>query len=315
MAQETSGLTEIDRNERDSPMRLGNSENEGNGDGENVISEDTERLHSEIEETRENLGETIDAIQERLSLANLSEQVSERVNSAIETAKETAYDATIGKAVNFMKQAGDGVMRTSAAQTVKANPVPFALIGIGSAMLMYNGFSKKNRRNGSRYQTTNYLASRTGQGASTGMTGSGAAGISDRAGDAYEAISEKASTAYDTVANTANQTYSTAANAANRAMEKVSDLGSSAKENYEYYKEEKPLAIAAAAMAVGAAIGLAIPSSRYEGELMGEASENLRAKAEDTASELVDKAKQVASDASQAVTKEIGSQTNAPRNA
>ena len=84
---------------------------------------------------------------------------------------------------------------------------------------------------------------------------------------------------------------------------------------YEYYKEEKPLAIAAAAMAVGAAIGLAIPSSRYEGELMGEASENLRAKAEDTASELVDKAKQVASDASQAVTKEIGSQTNAPRNA
>ena len=48
---------------------------------------------------------------------------------------------------------------------------------------------------------------------------------------------------------------------------------------------------------------------------MGEASENLRAKAEDTASEFVDKAKQVASDASQAVTKEIGSQTNAPRNA
>ncbi|MFL6468042.1 MAG: hypothetical protein ACJ72Z_08815, partial [Pyrinomonadaceae bacterium] len=81
-----------------------------------------------------------------------------------------------------------------------------------------------------------------------------------------------------------------------------------------YYKEEKPLAIAAAAMAVGAAIGLAIPSSRYEGELMGEASENLRAKAGDTASELVDKAKQVASDASQVVSKEIGTQTNAPGN-
>jgi len=60
--------------------------------------EETEQLKAQIEQTRSQMGETIDAIQDRLSVANISEQVSERVNNAIETAKDTAYDATIGKA-------------------------------------------------------------------------------------------------------------------------------------------------------------------------------------------------------------------------
>src|SRR5687767_9913099 len=58
--------------------------------------EDTEQIKARIEETRSQMGETIDAIQERLSLANIQEQVSETVNNAIESAKDTAYDATIG---------------------------------------------------------------------------------------------------------------------------------------------------------------------------------------------------------------------------
>ena len=74
------------------------------------------------------------------------------------------------------------------------------------------------------------------------------------------------------------------------------------------------MAVAAAAMAVGAAIGFAIPSTRYEGELMGDARENLLAKAEDTATELVDKATQVASDAKQVISKEAGLHTGTTGN-
>src|SRR5688572_20207201 len=76
--------------------------------------EETEQIKARIEETRNQMGGTIDAIQGRLSLANISEQVSETVSSAIETAKDTAYDATIGKAVNFMKNFGDGVTHSEA---------------------------------------------------------------------------------------------------------------------------------------------------------------------------------------------------------
>src|SRR5690349_15072490 len=62
--------------------------------------EETDHLKAQIEETRSQMGETIDAIQEKLSFQNISEQVkeqvSEQINSALETAKETVYDATIG---------------------------------------------------------------------------------------------------------------------------------------------------------------------------------------------------------------------------
>src|SRR5215213_7734799 len=123
MAQETSGLNKYDETAEDtSPIRLG--DNETGDDADEVVSEETVRLHSEIEETRENLSETIDAIQERLSLSNLGDQVSEQVSNVIETAKDNVYDATIGKAVNFMKQAREGVMQTSAGRTIMANPIP-----------------------------------------------------------------------------------------------------------------------------------------------------------------------------------------------
>ena len=54
--------------------------------------DETEQIKARIEETRSQMGETIDAIQDRLSFANISEQVSETVSNAIETAKDTAYD-------------------------------------------------------------------------------------------------------------------------------------------------------------------------------------------------------------------------------
>src|SRR5215213_10520733 len=59
--------------------------------------EETEHLRAQIEETRSQMGETIDAIQERLSFQNISEQVkeqvSEQISSAYEAAKDTVYDA------------------------------------------------------------------------------------------------------------------------------------------------------------------------------------------------------------------------------
>jgi methyl-accepting chemotaxis protein len=66
--------------------------------GSEKTGEETDHIKAQIAQTRSQMGETIDAIQDRLSFANISEQVSETVNSAIETAKDTAYDATIGKA-------------------------------------------------------------------------------------------------------------------------------------------------------------------------------------------------------------------------
>src|SRR5687768_13377467 len=112
------------------------------------VPEETEQIKAKIVETRKEMGETIDAIQERLSLANISEQVSETVSSAIESAKDTAYDATIGKAVNFMKNFGDGVTHSETFRTVRRNPLPLALIGAGAGLLVYQAFAKGSSKIG-----------------------------------------------------------------------------------------------------------------------------------------------------------------------
>src|SRR5438552_2273887 len=132
---------------------------------ESDAPEETEHIKAQIEQTRSQMGETIDRIQERLSFSNISDQVSETVNNAIETAKDTAYDATIGKAVNFMKNVGDEVSHTGAFRMVKKNPLPIALIGLGAGLLAYQSFNGKSsyRGNGRTYSKGAYGDGSRGQ--------------------------------------------------------------------------------------------------------------------------------------------------------
>src|SRR3954447_16446311 len=55
--------------------------------GEDDLPVEAEQIKGKIEETRNQMGETIDAIQDKLSFSNISEQVTEHVNNAVESAK------------------------------------------------------------------------------------------------------------------------------------------------------------------------------------------------------------------------------------
>ncbi len=273
--------------------------------------EETEQIRASIEETRSQMGETIDAIQEKLSFANISEQVSETVNNAIETAKDTAYDATIGKAVNFMKHIGDGVTHSGALKTVTKNPVPFALIGIGAGLLAYQSFGRSSSRKSYGYGNgAGFTSGSGGNGESTfdsakqsigDATSRVYDGISDKAGAALESVTSAAGSAYEGVTGAVSDVYTGAGEFANRAYDRAGNYGTVAHEKYDEYLEENPLALGAIALAVGAAVGFAIPSTYYEGKLMGEARETLVQKAQDAAGSLVDKAKQVATEAGETI--------------
>lgn len=277
--------------------------------------DDAEKIRAKIDDTRAEMGETLDEIQERLSVANISEQVSEQVNSAIDTVKATAYDATIGKAVNFMRGAENELRRTTVGRTVMNNPIPFALIGAGAAMLLIN---MKNRDSYGSQINGEYGSRRSLTGAEGFRTDEGIAGkakhtyenVANKAKDTvdgvYDSVAGAASSAYDSVAGVADSTYSGAVGLASKAKDSVGDLGHRAQDSYEYYAEEKPLALAAAAVAVGAAIGFAIPSSRYESRVMGETRDNLFEKAEQTAGDLVDQVKETATNAGKAASEELG---------
>ena len=60
--------------------------------------------------------------------------------------------------------------------------------------------------------------------------------------------------------------------------------------------EERPLAIGAAALALGVVAGLMAPSTRKEDELMGETRDRLMERAKEVGEEALEKGKQVAKD-------------------
>lgn len=285
-------------------------------DGTSDQPEETEHIKAQIEETRNQLGETIDAIQERLSFANVSEQVSEQVSQAFESAKDSAYEATIGKAVGFMKNLGEDISETRAFKTVQSNPFPLVLIGIGAGLLAYQSYGRGKRpiRGLGKFEGRSYgkeqtraIAGRTDTAGADSMATRAYDSVSDTAGTAYSSVTGAAGSAYEAVSGAVGNVYSGAGEAVNRAYKSAGELGSKAQEQYEYYIEENPLAIGAVAAALGAAVGFAIPSTRYEGQLMGEARHSVMGKAQSAVGDLIEQAKRVASEAGKTIKDETRS--------
>jgi Protein of unknown function (DUF3618). len=287
-------------------------------------NDETEHIKAQIEETRSQMGETIDALQEKLSFSNLSEQVSEHVNYAIETAKNSVYDATLGKAVGFMKNMGDGIGDSKFVRTARSNPFPLILIGLGAGWLAYNSYSggrsgarrsfrgqagyghdqfadrDRARRDMERGTSFDLDARHQAEGSTIGA-------ISDKASALTDKVSTAANSAYESASNTVGTAVNSAKDLANKTYSKAGEYGNAAYDTYDRYINENPLAVGAAAFAIGAVVGLAIPSTKYEGELMGETRDELLRKAQDKGSMLLDKTRHLVDEAASTVSKESSS--------
>ena len=264
-----------------------------------VNSDNPEQIREQIEETRSEMSETINALQDKLSVENITEQVSEKASEKAselyETAKDTVYQATIVKAGDFMKNIGREVEKTGILRTAGENPIPLILIGLGAGLLLFN--NKKDRVS---YETNRRHLSGSGKSGSSIMRKA-----QNKVGDAADAAADAANSVYDTAAGAAGSVYDTAGEYAGEAYETVGNLGSQARESYDYYINENPLAVGAVALALGAVVGLAIPTTSYENEMMGEARERLVSKAQNAAQETVGKVKNVAGDTIETVKDDV----------
>ncbi|MEO8649436.1 MAG: DUF3618 domain-containing protein [Acidobacteriota bacterium] len=258
--------------------------------------QEAEHLKAQIAETRREMGETIGALQDRLSLANVSDQVSAQVSSAIDTAKEHLYEATLGKAVKFMKSTGEGISNSNIVKTVGSNPLPFALIGIGAGLLVYQGMSRG--RNSIRRQ---YLAASEGE---TSQSDRAASASTANRRSAVNTIKEKAGTAIDGISHTASGAINTVKDTAGDVYDKAGEYSHAARMKYSDLLDDNPLVLGAIAAAVGAAVGMAIPSSTYEDEWMGKAKESLVKKAGESANQFVERARSAAGEVSDTIRSE-----------
>jgi len=293
------------------------------GETEQQVTE----IRESIEQTRAEMSETIGELQERLSPSYLKQQVKEQVMEQYEHAKETVRDATIGRVEDMVGRVGDTMYdtRRTVVDTIKANPIPAAMAGIGLAWLWMNGraTSWDSRRYGS-HGIEDEMSRRYPRGASANRGSSGGGGwygTSDpqwnqgrdsRYGEASESGGNLAQKAGDAVSGMANQVQQTASQLAGQAKATVSGMVGQAQQTAGQWMDtaeyqarqvedringalrENPLAVGVVALAVGAAVGLAIPQTRKENEWLGEARDTLMEKAQSAAHDAMGQVQQVA---------------------
>jgi ElaB/YqjD/DUF883 family membrane-anchored ribosome-binding protein len=255
--------------------------------------DEVEATRVEIERTRAGMSETVDAIQDRLSPENLKQQAKDRVK-----------EATVGKA----QDAGSGIM-----DTIRQNPLPAALTGIGLGWLFVNARKQSSYR--PTYRDVTYRDAAYVEGY---PPTSGAYGYPPRYEDegmGGSSAAQAAERARDKVGETAGRAQDKAGELASRTQDGASQLGDQARyqarragDGFQRVLQENPLTVGALAVGVGAAIGLAIPETSKEHEVMGEARDNLVDKAQEKVQETQQKAQKVAEEAQSAAQQEAENQ-------
>ena len=246
------------------------------------------QVERDIDHTRSEMSETLDALSDRLDPGHLKEQ-----------AMDQAKDFLAGPASD---------VGTSILDTVKEHPVPAlaAALSIGWLVVKsgesdqdrrfeeehyqrtgrypapgYAGYVRRNRRQYGYYDTGDY----------------GGTYDSNKDDGSDRSLADKAS---DKASDVKNKAKDKASDLADQASDKLDDVGDQmhryqrrASNWLEQQLHESPMLVGAVALAAGALVGLSVPETRKEDELMGRQSDRLTRQAKDLADEKLDQAKQV----------------------
>jgi hypothetical protein len=255
-------------------------------------------IEAEIEQTRADMSETVNAIQERLRPSNVVANATDRVKTA---ARERVRDIADS----------EPVLR------VRSNPMPMAMVGIGLIGLGWLALSDRNASGYSPYRTRSHGRQRdwrsmtetgsavpyrsgayTGQEDASGYTSeldysarpAGGTDYATRSGTGaeYGARGPSSRSAHTEAGHGGGQGVGTRMREARQAFPPQA-LRRSWNEN--------PLLIGAAACVAGAIVGLAVPETERENELMGSARDGMIETVQETVREKVDQVQQAATDA------------------
>lgn len=255
---------------------------------ENHTPRDLERLKSDAADTRQRLADDVDAIGAKVSPANLKKEAKEAVTDmgrkAVSEVQSVAQEA-----VNQTQK-----FSASFTQVVRENPIPAVMVGAGLGWLVYRA-ATRSRPKQSAYGASIYNQSSFGESNYNPSTG-GAYGASTAGGFAQstkEAFSEARHKLEGAAGDVKQKTLDVAQNAQRHARElgdqarhQASDMGHQIEHSYQ----ENPLLFGAVTIGAGLALGLVLPRTRVEDQLVGEQRDNLvdqvKHKAEAKAKEL-----------------------------
>lgn len=243
-----------------------------------------EEIEREIEETRNRMSQNIDELGDRLNPQNLKQEAKSAIKNA-------ASDA--------VSNVGDQARRTGSrlVDVIRENPLPVIAVGAGVTWLLTQRSSSDV--SGDRMARYAYTGPERRQGEGK------LSRIKEKIGDAVSGVKEK-------VSETASGISEHAGELASGTGERVGELRGRArfqtrrvKTNLEHAAEENPLMVAIGATIVGLALGLLLPGTERENELMGTARDQLVDRAERTAERVKDAATEAGREVKDAVQTEM----------
>jgi len=280
--------------------------------------ESPDAIKAEIERTRSQMSNKIDTLQDRLHPDNLKQQAQEALQQAIQEGADS---------IKSYVQENTMEIRNAVIDSFKQNPVPTALVAVGVGWILLESLSSGDKRSnrqpwqgardeynygggqgyGGYSSAGSYDYSRSGYtGSDSGHTSTGEAiresgrNIGNKVQDLGSTVKEKASQAVD-------QIQETAGNIADQVSDKTQQLshqtahlsdqtGQQMQQAY-HVLEENPLAVGAAALALGAVIGLLLPATRHENQMVGGLRDQLVEKSKAVAGDVTQRVKEVVEEA------------------
>lgn len=263
----------------------------------------TDEIRADIERTRERLGATVEALGAHLNPSLLKQRV-----------KDSVREATIGRAQTMARNARDKAEESgrSLIGTLRDNPIPAAMIAGGIGWLLFSKRRDRDRDNAAEWDYHNALRATSGssahqEGATVDFshefpervendrgTGSRAREASERvvsgARHAGESVVSGARSAGEAVASTARVASEKVASGTSRVAHTIADRARAGGQRVEESFDQNPMVLGVIAAAVGLAVGMTLPATEKESQLMGTKRD-----------ELIDKAKEAVSDAKEKV--------------
>jgi ElaB/YqjD/DUF883 family membrane-anchored ribosome-binding protein len=242
-----------------------------------------EEIQRDIERTRERMSNNIDALGNRLSPDNLKHQAKEAISD---------------KAQDVVSSVGDQARQTGSrvVDFITQNPLPVAAVGLGAIWL----FTLRNRSeiSGDRMARFAYTGPERRQPNGRSEL---RRRLTDRAEHMKERMGEKASVAGERAGEMKNRMQERAGELGSEAKSKARE----AKSGLERMMHENPLALAVGAAVVGVALGLMLPETDKEREMMGPARDRLGERVQDTAERVKDAAVEAGREVKETVKDEV----------
>jgi len=240
--------------------------------GNEYQRQEPEEIQRDIERTRERMSSNIDELGDRLSPDNLKNQAREAIS---------------GKAQDVVSNVGDQARQTGSrvVDFITQNPLPVAAVSLGAIWL----FSLRNRSevSGDRMARFAYTGPERRE-------PDGRPSLGRRLADRAEHMKEKVSDA--------------TSHAGERASERAGELKERAREasgGFERMMQDNPLAVAVGAAVIGVALGLLLPETEREREMLGPARDRLGDRVQSTAERVKDATVEAGRDIKDTVKEEV----------